>query len=47
MPYRGPCKICLTNNYNNLLFIHEWKDPNGFGSRYGHFISTSLPPTAG
>ncbi len=29
MPYRGPCKICVTNN--NLLFTHEWKI-NGFGS---------------
>src|SRR3989344_7146172 len=29
MPYRGPCKICVTNN--NLLFTHEWKI-NGFSS---------------
>jgi hypothetical protein len=31
MPYRGPCKICVTNN--NLLFTHEWKI-NRFTSLY-------------
>jgi hypothetical protein len=41
MPYRGPCKICVTNN--NLLFTHEWKI-NGFGSLYRLI---SVFPTAG